>query len=474
MKRAISRKNLWDSLPRAAKTGLGSLLGLAPPRYLLGGRFRRALRVVQEAQWWPADRAREYQLRELQRICSLAFEKAPFYRQSFEAAGFQPGDLKSIEDMAALPTINRSTLRDHLDAMCAASVNGSGVDYISTGGTSGAPLQFYIGADRSALEYAYLTTTWERCGYRLGMPMAVVRGRIVAEDRDGLRHEYDPILRHHYYSNFHMTDDNMRRYLDHVRGIGPCFLHAYPSSAFALARLVRDRGLARPGNIRGIMAESENVYPDQRAFIEEVLGARMFSSYGHSEKAVLAAECEHSTAYHVWPTYGYMELLDEQGQPVTTPGKRGEIVGTSFINTVVPFIRYRTGDYATYAGDRCEACGRQHTLIQDVEGRWPAGAFVTSDGSLISMTAVNVHDDTFANARQFQFYQDTPGRTVLRVVATDRFGEEDLARIRRTLARKFDGRLQFDIQIVDSIPLSPRGKAIYVDQRLATAEARSP
>ena len=61
------------------------------------------------------------------------------------------------------------------------------VDYGSTGGTSGTPLHFYLDASRSSVEYAYLTISWERVGYELGMPMAVLRGRTVRADRAGLR-----------------------------------------------------------------------------------------------------------------------------------------------------------------------------------------------------------------------------------------------------------------------------------------------
>jgi phenylacetate-CoA ligase len=303
-------------------------------------------------------------------------------------------------------------------------------------------------------------------GYRLGMPLAVLRGRVLRPDRKGLYHEYDPLLRHHYYSNFHMTDENMGRYLEHIATLGPCFLHVYPSSVAALARFILRSGGQAPDNIRGIIAESENVYPEQRKMVEEVFGCRYFSCYGHSEKLVLAAECEYSTDYHVWPTYGYFELLDETGNPVTNPGQRGEIVGTGFINTVVPFIRYRTGDYATYVGDRCEACGREHTIIRDIRGHNLQEMLFTVDGSAITWTALNMHDDTFAHARQFQFYQDTPGKAVLKVIPADGFGETDCQRIQRSLGRKFDGRLEFTIQTVDNIPLTPRGKAVYVDQRI--------
>jgi phenylacetate-CoA ligase len=434
---------------------------------ILGSAFRRHARFVAEAERWPAGRSRQYQLQAVQRMVRLAYEKTVFYRRAFDAIGFEPGDVKSLEDLRRLPTIDKTDLREHLDEMCTGAVNRRGVDFTSTGGTSGVPLHFYIGKERSAIEYAYLSSAWGRVGYRPGMPMAVIRGRVVPVDRDGLRHEYDPVLKHHYYSNFHMTEENMRRYLDHIRGIGPCFLHVYPSSAAVLARFLVGSRLRPLENIRGVIAESENVYDDQRLMIEQAFGARFFSCYGHTEKLVQAAECEHSTTYHVWPTYGYFELLDVDGNPVTTPGETGEITGTGFINTIVPFIRYRTGDYAVYVGERCRACGREHTLIREIRGHRTPEMLYASDGSMVFWTGLNMHGDAFVNVRQFQFYQDTPGRAVLRVVPTATFTDDDRRRILTNLNAKLDGRLDVEITIVQAIPLSPRGKAIYVEQKIA-------
>lgn len=470
MKLAISRKNLWQATPVAVKRGLGGLLSLAPVPLLLGRRFREHARFVAGAQWWPAERAREYQLERLRQVVALACEKTSFYRRAFAAAGFAPADLRSLEDLSRLPTIDKDTLRAHLGEMCAVSPRAPGVDYVSTGGTSGVPFSFYIGASRSAEEYAYLVSGWERAGFRLGTSLAVFRGRVVEEDGRGLRHEYDPLLRHHYYSNFHMTDDDMRRYIEHVRGIGPCYLHVYPSSGAALARLALRAGLERLANVRGVIAESEQVLPDQRVLIERVFGARLFSSYGHSEKLVLAAECESSTDYHVWPTYGYFELLDPEGRPVTVPGERGEITGTGFINRVVPFIRYRTGDFATLVGQGCRACGRDQLLIRDVQGRWPAGCLVARDGSMITMTALNVHDDTFERVRQYQFGQDEPGRAELRVVPAAAFSDDDGRRLLASLERKLQGRVALALRFVERIEPTPRGKHVLVDQRIHGAD----
>ena len=474
MKRALSGKNLWEALPRPLQAAFTPVLRVIPPQYIFGPGFRGAMRFLQEAQWWPAERAREWQVIELRRICTIAFERTSFYRRIFTAVGFDPRDLRTPEDLRSLPTIDRETLDRHLADMCAVSPDSPSVDQATTGGTSGAPLRFFIGAERSGVEYAYLVSSWARAGFRLGVPLAVIRGRAVLPDGRGFHYEYDPLFRSHYYSNFHMTDADLRRYLQHIRTVGQCFLHVYPSSIAALARFVRRTGDEPPRNVRGILAGSENVYPTQREFVERTLDLRYFSWYGLTEKVMLAAECEWSTRYHVWPTYGLFELLDASGQPVTTPGQRGEIVGTAFLNRVVPFIRYRTGDHATYVSDHCKDCGRAHAVITDIRGHRIQETLVTADGSIITWTAINVHDDTFDNVRQFQFYQDTPGQVLLRMAVAPEFSDNDRARIIRNLGRKLDGRLTLAIELVDAIALSRSGKSIYVDQHIAGLSTLRP
>ncbi len=132
----------------------------------------------------------------------------------------------------------------------------------------------------------------------------------------------------------------------------------------------------------------------------------------------------------------------------------------------MPFIRYRTGDWATYVSDRCQTCGREHTLIRDIRGHRTQEVLIAADGSEISWTALNMHDDTFMHVRQFQFFQETPGQAVLRIVPADGFGKDDADRIHRNLGCKLYSQLAFTIELTEAIPLSPRGKAIYVDQRI--------
>lgn len=469
MKLALSRKNLWERMPPAGRTAVGAVLGKIPLQYLLGAKFRQTLDFVEDAQWWPSEKARKYQLGELQRICKLAYEKTAYYKRTFSEAGFHPNDLKKVEDLRGLPIIGKQAIQDNLEEMLAEAVTGSDVDYITTGGTTGEPLRFYIQAGRSAVEFAYLVSSWKRAGYNLDKPLAVFRGRMVSKDRNGFPHSFDPLLRQHYYSTFHMTEENLGKYMEHVRQLGLCYLHAYPSTAATLARFLKRNGLERPTNIMGILAESENVYPEQRAFVENAFGCKYFSSYGHTEKLIAAAECEHSADYHVWPTYGFFELVDEEGNPVKTPGQSGEITGTGFINSIVPFIRYRTGDFATYVGEKCKKCGREQTIIADIRGHNIQEHLVAADGSMIPWSSMNMHDDTFDNILKIQFRQETPGEAVLRLIAAPSFKQEEEARIRANMEKKLGDRIKFKLEFTDRIDASRSGKAIYVDQRMSAA-----
>ncbi len=457
-------------MPDSLKRGVGSVLGAIPSQYLLGGQFRRNLAFIHESDRWSDDRIRDHQFQQLQRVLISAYQNTSYYHATFDSAGFHPNDFREPEDIRRLPTIDKNTVQGHLNEMCAVSPDRGGVDLVSTGGSSGQTLQFYIDAGRSAIEYAYLVAGWMRVGYRLELPQVILRGAIVNENRQGLRHFYDAVLRRHYYSNFHTSEEDIRRYLDHIATVGPCYFHGYPSSAVRLARFLEVHNEGAPANIRGVLCGSENVYPEDRALVEKAFGVRYYSWYGHSEKLVLASECEHTNDYHVHPTYGYFELLDECGDPVTEPGQVGEIVGTGFINTIVPFVRYRTGDHATYVGHGCKACGRRHPIVSgSVEGRFSSEVLVATDGSSISLTTFNVHDDTFENVVGYQFFQSAPGRAELRILPARSLSEGELAHILEGATRRLQGQIDVKIRVVDELQKTKRGKQLRVITELADA-----
>lgn len=464
MKRAFSKRNLWDKTPRFVKSAAGGALSRIPLPLLLGGDFRSWYRFASDADHWDAERVRNYQVEQLRHILSLAHEKTEFYREMFKRAGFEPGDLKQPEDIRGLPTIDKATVRDNWERMLTRPITDPDIDLVTTGGTSGEPLRFYASSSRHAREFAHLTMAWGRVGYKPGDAMAVFRGRVITKPAQGMYYGYDPLLRHHYYSTFHMSPEDLRGYVKHINRIRPKFLHAYPSSLYALARFCLVEDLSLPDSIYTALLESEPILPHQRDLIEKRFGLRMFAAYGHSEKLIMAAGCEKSDDYHLLPTYGYCETLTADAKPASE-GALGELTGTGFINQVMPLIRYRTGDMATVGGRKCRHCGREHLLLKEIQGRWGSEFLVCRDGhTLISMTSLNLHDDTFDGIMRFQFVQDEPGKAVLQLIPA-KSRNNDPAPFRRHFEPKLGHGIDLEVRFVPEIPLTRMGKQPMILQR---------
>ncbi|HMW34645.1 MAG TPA: phenylacetate--CoA ligase family protein, partial [bacterium] len=191
-------------------------------------------------------------------------------------------------------------------------------------------------------------------------------------------------------------------------------------------------------------------YPGQRELLENAFQCRIFSWYGLGEMVALAGECEYSHKYHIFPEYGYVELIDANGKIIDSEGTLGEIVGTGFDRDIMPFIRYRTGDFAEYSDEKC-SCGRNYRLLKRVEGRWLQEQIFTKKKNLISVTALNMHTPVFENVAQYQFEQSEIGRLILKLVPKKTFQNSDIADIKSTLTAKLDpSDIELEIKLVDT------------------------
>ncbi len=94
----------------------------------------------------------------------------------------------------------------------------------------------------------------------------------------------------------------------------PEFLHGYPSAVDVLAEYVVRHGLTpKLPPIKAALLGSETCSPAQRERIEAAFRTRVYTWYGHSERTVLGGECEYSRVYHMFPSYGILAIIGEDG-----------------------------------------------------------------------------------------------------------------------------------------------------------------
>jgi phenylacetate-CoA ligase len=448
-------RRLYDTLPASLKRPvLWVPFGLR-----MGKHYRDTIEFLAESDGWSRDRHHLHRTAQLRSLLAGAVRNVPYYRSRY--AGL---DVRNPwEALTEIEPIDKATIQADPQQFLDESVQPSSTYITSTGGTSGRPLKLVLDRSGFQIEWAYMVTQWKRVGYAPRRRRATFRG---VPFREGRMFQQNPVFNELQLSPFTMHQGTLPQYAEQIKAYRPEFLYGYPSALSILARWVEAHPEAEFPPVRALLCGSENVPPGQREFLERVFGARFYSWYGMSEKVVLAGECEHSSEYHCFPQYGVTEILSSEGRLSSAVGAEGELVGTGFMNRAMPFIRYRTGDYAEVVAERCDQCGRAFALIGPVRGRWVQEMVVGRSGSRISLTALNMHGEVFRDVERFQFHQREIGRVTLRIVPAPGADEGTGPRILRALMGKTGGEIEWSVSTVGEIALSPRGKGVFLIQEL--------
>lgn len=327
-----------------------------------------------------------------------------------------------------------------------------------TSGSTGMPLAIYMNKDTTLKEWAFVVHIWERIGFTSKSSRILMRE---IEDKnkgicyfDGLKNELRIDI-----SN--MTPENMEIYCKAIERYKPDYIHGYPSATLQLCKFIEKRGIKH--QFKGVLPSSEGMSKEEVNYIKRVLNCPCLSFYGHTERLVMAGQCECSECYHVEPLYGYCELIDKNGEVIREEGKTGEIVATGFCNTGMPLIRYKTGDLAEWSLKKC-SCGRNYKLLKKLEGR-TTEYLVDRNNNKISLTAFR-YSFYEQHVNSFQFYQDEPGKVFVRIIPEEDFTELDKKNILQTLEEDCNSQIEFSIEKVKSISKKKSGKRELIIQKL--------
>ena len=245
-----------------------------------------------------------------------------------------------------------------------------------------------------------------------------------------------------------------------IKQFKPEFIHAYPSALRILTDCIQDPyRLGKDVRIKAAFLGSERMIENDREWFEKFYDTQIVNWYGHSECILHAGGSPAAMEYYFYPFYGYVELLDEQGNIITEVGKTGRIVGTSFDNYVMPFIRYDTGDMGVLSSKKATPNGLPCVVMEQIEGRSQNIIFL-NDKTRVTLTAFifGQHLPQFSGIREMQLQQDEIGKLLIRVVPNSNWKSADSEKIRKILVKSVSGKLQIDVCIVEQIPKTNRGK----------------
>jgi phenylacetate-CoA ligase len=457
--------DLYQSGPRWLKTIWGTAMRVIPQDMRYGKEFSRTRTLLESSQWWDEAKLAQYQRLELKRLLKHAYRNVPYYRKLFCQAGFHPDDFRDFSDLKDIPFLTKKIVRKNLDSLVARNVSPSELVKTNTGGSSGEPMVFYRErSTTSPREKAFTFCQWRRAGFVTGDRIAVLRGPHPNGEKI---FRFDQFLNLLVLSSFRLNSESVRQYVDALNKYRPKFLHVYPSTGVRLAALMSARNLGLDYQLKAVLCGSEKLFAPHRALMEKVFECRIFSWYGHSEYAVLAGECENSPDYHVFPEYGYTEFLKVDHTAGDDQEEIFEVVGTGFNNYAFPFIRYRTGDYATLKKGYCDRCHRRYPLIKEIMGReqdW----VITRDGNLISLTALifGQHLEAFNRIEKMQLEQRKAGEIIVKVVSSNSFDERDETRMKQAIHECAGQGLKIGFEYPRDIESTHTGKHPFLRQHL--------
>ena len=236
----MNLKDLAKNLPYPLKQGLKYVYGAISPPIRYGKVFRETYDFLQKSQWWSREQLEEYQLGLLSTLLQHVYENVPYYRGVFDERGLKPNDIQDFKDLQMLPYLTKEIIQENLPDLVARNYPKSKLQYATTGGSTGIPLGFYHEKGISgAKEWAFMLTQWNRIGFKMGDRCVVQRGNVVESASKGKFWEYAPVNKWLILSSYHMTDENLPKYIKKIREFKPPFIQAYPSAITILARFMK-------------------------------------------------------------------------------------------------------------------------------------------------------------------------------------------------------------------------------------------
>ena len=417
---------------------------------LRGGRaFAQEVADLERSEWMDRHQLEALQVARLRSTLRHAAAHVPFYRARFKHIGFSPDDLRSLADMQRIPELTRREVSDAGAQMLSEIHRGPRFSG-STSGTTGTPLIGWRDLRSINRENALVWRQLRWAGMKAGDRRVWLRGDQIVP----LKQKCGPFWRNNrgektlMMSSYHLSEATAGAYLAAMQAYDPVVIQAYPSSVLYLARMLDSDGRKYQGRrLRGVVTSSETVTQEHRALVARVFGCPIFDSYGSMERMARMLTCEHGR-YHVMSDFSYTEL---------TPQADGthEVVGTTFDNMLMPWIRYRLGDALTPAAStmRCE-CGRHFPVVEKIAGR-VEDHVIALDGRHIGQIG-GILDDV-PDLLEGQIRQDSRDELKLLLVLAPN-AALDAAKLERSVKSFLGEGMRVSVQRVAQVPRSANGK----------------
>lgn len=395
--------------------------------------IRKYVKEFEEYSQMTSEELQERNNKRFLEILHRAYNKSPFYKKFYDDAGVDIKNIRGIEDIDKLPVLTKDMIRAHTDEMLTVPKWLCVKGY--TSGTTGTPLKFYSSWESMWSKRACVYNYRKKCGYTYGKDvLASLRGNLSAHEAK----LWVGLSRTLFLSSYCINSDTTQEYYDAIVEKHPKAIEGYPSSLYAFACNLEEKGLEC--NIPLCFTSSENLLDYERIKIEKVLNTQIYDWYGVSENTIILAEKMSHDGYYEIPGYSINEYAEDY------------VLTTSLVNKCFPLIRYRVDDAINYKDGRVIGlAGRTNLYLLGRDGTKYSGAGMT----LIPKEILSI--------KYTQFVQSQNGKVDLNIVPYQNIPitESHMNKLYKMIDDKIGlNNIDLSINIIDEsqIIYSKRGK----------------
>ena len=392
------------------------------------------------------------QLERLQALVKRVYQKIPFYKESFDKAGINPEDIKSLADLTKLPFTVKQDMRDAYPFGLFAVPRKDVVRVHCSSGTTGtATVVGYTQKDLENWGDCFARALYGAgCGPDSTLQIAYGYGLFTGGlgAHNGGERAGCTVLP--------MSTGNTKRQVRLMKDFDVDCLCCTPSYALNIAEVAQEEGYdIHEFPIHAGILGAEPCSEATRAEIEQKMGIQVYDIYGLSEVMGpgVACECEKQHGLHVCEDQFIIEILDPKTLQPVPDGEWGEVVFTTLCKEGTPVVRYRTRDISRILVGECE-CGRTFRRMDRIAGR-------TDD--MMILRGVNVFPSQIEEeivsfpeiAPQYQLILTTKGtldHAELRVETVPEFPFDEIRRLEK-LKKDLQKALKENLQIAVDVKI---------------------
>lgn len=315
----------------------------------------------------PLPQLRDLQLRRLKAVVQRAYDNVKLFRTRMEERHLTPSDVRSLEDIALLPFMKKTDLRDTYPFGLFASPMQEIVRLHASSGTTGKPIVVAYTREDLDVWASVMVRTFAACGLHRGDIIQNAYGYGLFTGGLGAHYGAETLGA----TVIPISGGNTDRQIMVMKDFGVTAVCCTPSYFIHLMEYAADRGIdLKDLPLRAGIFGAEPWTDSMRRHIEAESGIKAYDIYGLSEiiGPGVASECCCQDGLTVFEDHFYPEIVDPVSGEPRPEGEEGELVLTTLSKKAMPIIRYRTHDITAFKTEPC-ACGRTIRHINRIARR---------------------------------------------------------------------------------------------------------